>query len=139
MGAALAELKQEWRQFKHDRPGERFCNHRTRMQKKSRAHSIVAGALGVVLIAAGIFFMFVPGPGLPLIVFGLALAGTHSARLSRDLDRFEPWLRRAGHRLAHQWRAMSRLRKTLLISACAIGVSAFLIGTWKWVVAAYIL
>lgn len=139
MGSALAELKQEWRHFKHDRPGERFCNHRTRMQKKSRAHSIVAGALGVVLIAAGIFFLFVPGPGLPLIVFGLALLGTHSARLSHDLDRVEPWLRRAGHRLADQWRTMSRLRKTLLIIACAIGASAFLIGTWKWVVAAYIL
>ncbi len=139
MGSAVAELKQEWRDFKHDRPGQRFCNHRQRMQKKSRAHSIVAGALGVLLVAAGVVFLFIPGPGLPLIVFGLALVATHSDRLSRDLDRFEPWLRHTGRRLAHQWRVMSRLRKTLLISACAIGMSAFLIGTWKWVVAAYVL
>jgi uncharacterized membrane protein YbaN (DUF454 family) len=139
MGSAVAELKHEWRAFKHDRPGERFRNHRTRMQKKSRGHSIVAGALGVLLLAAGVVFLFIPGPGLPLIVFGLALVATHSDRLSRDLDRFEPWLRHTGHRAGHRWRAMSRLRKTLLISACAIGVSAFLVGTWKWVVAAYIL
>lgn len=139
MGSAVAELKQEWRDFKHDRPGERFCNHRSRMQKKSRAHSIVAGALGVLLLAAGVLFLFIPGPGLPLIVFGLALVATHSDRLSKSLDRLEPWLRHGGRRLKYQWRAMSRLRKTLLISACAIGVSAFLMGTWKWVVAAYIL
>ena len=139
MGSALADLKQEWRHFTHDHPGERFCNHRARMQNKSRAHSIVAGALGVLMLAAGLVFLFIPGPGLPLIVFGLALVATHSKRLSHDLDRFEPWLRHTGRRIERQWKAMSRLRKALLITAGAIGVVAVVLGTWKWVVAAYIL
>jgi hypothetical protein len=139
MSSALADLKQEWRQFAHDAPGERFCNHRTRMQKKSRAHSIVAGALGVLLLAAGIVFLFIPGPGLPLIIFGLALIATHSDRLSHLLDRAEPALRHAGRRIETRWKAMSRLRKILLITTGAIGACALLVGTWKWVVAAYIL
>jgi uncharacterized membrane protein YbaN (DUF454 family) len=139
MASALADMKHEWRQFRHDEPGARFRNHRQRMQKKSRKHAAVTLALGVLLLAAGVVLLFIPGPGLPLIVFGLALVATHSRRLSDHLDRLEPSLRHQGHRLAERWNAMPRRNKAALITGSLVLVSLFLMAIWKWVVVAYIL
>ena len=44
---ALAEVKTEWKLFKHDEPGARFRNHRERMKEKPRGHSVVAIAIGI--------------------------------------------------------------------------------------------
>jgi type II secretory pathway component PulM len=136
MASAIAEMKHEWRQFRHDEPGERFCNHRQRMQHKSRKHAAVSLALGVLLLAAGTVLLFIPGPGIPLIVFGLALVATHSRRLSLLLDRGEPALRRVGHRIAHRWKAMPKRHKATVVVGGLVVVSAFLMAIWKWVVVA---
>jgi hypothetical protein len=45
--------------------------------------------LGVVLIAVGLFFMAVPGPGLPILVAGLFLISIVSRRTAHLLDRSE--------------------------------------------------
>jgi hypothetical protein len=139
MASALAQVKHEWRQFRHDEPGERFCNHRERMQKKSRTHAAVSFALGVLLLGAGAVLLFIPGPGLPLIVFGLALVSTHSRRLSHLLDRIEPALRHLGRRIVRGWKALPKLNKAALVTGGLLVVSTFLMATWKWVVVAYIL
>lgn len=139
MASALADVKQEWRAFVHDEPGKRFVNHRDRMQHKSRSHSAMSLALGVLLLAGGVVLLFIPGPGLLLIVFGLALVATHSSRLSKLLDRTEPRLRRVGRRVARRWSLMSRAAKAAVIGGALLAVAAFLYGTWTWVVSAYVL
>lgn len=139
MASHLADVRHEWRLFRHDTPGERFSNHRERAQKKSRRHAAVTIALGVLLLTAGFVLLFIPGPGLPLIVFGLALVATHSKRLSELLDRAEPALRRFGHRIATGWKALPRVSKGAIVASGTLLVSVFLLATWKWVVAAYIL
>lgn len=136
---ALADVRQEWKHFRHDEPGERFKNHRERMKEKSRTHSVVALGFGLLLLVAGVVLLFMPGPGLPLIVFGLALVASHSRRLSHLLDRAEPKLRRAGRRSKHRWTAMSGSAKFTIIVALAALTVAALLAMWKFVVSAYLL
>lgn len=139
MGAALAEVKQEWRHFRHDKPGERFRNHRERMKRKSKKHSAVAIALGVLLLAGGVVLLFMPGPGILLIVFGVALVGSHSEKISDMLDRAEPKAREKGHALSRWWKARSRVEKIALVTTAVVLATLGLMAMWKWVVAAYIL
>jgi hypothetical protein len=103
MGRAVAEMKKEWKQFKQDDPGERFQHHHDRMSKKSRAHAIVSLGIGIALLAAGMLLCFIPGPGTPLIVFGLALIGAHWMWLAKKLDGGEVRIRRWGRRQKHRW------------------------------------
>lgn len=138
MASSLADMKQEWQQFRHDLPGERFRNHRIRMRRKSRRHAAVTTALGVLLLAAGVVLLFMPGPGLVLIVFGLALVATHSSRLSAQLDRAEPWVREGAHEVARRWRRMTRMAKAAVVSGGLVIVTAFLLGMWRWVISAYV-
>lgn len=139
MGAALSEVKEEWRHFRDDKPGERFCNHRSRMQHKSKKHSAVSLALGVLLLVGGVILLFIPGPGILLIVFGLALIAAHSKRLSELLDRAEPACRERGHRAAGWWRGHSPAEKAALVTAGIVLATVGLGAIWKWVVAAHLL
>lgn len=139
MAGTLSQVKAEWHKFRDDRPGERFCNHRERAREHSRRHNIVSLALGVLLLAGGVVLLFIPGPGLLLIVFGLALVASHSRRLSEGLDRVEPKLRRSGRRMTRWWRARSHAQKIGLVIGALVIASAALMAIWKWVVAAYLL
>lgn len=136
---ALADVKQEWSHFRHDTPGERFRNHRDRMKRRSKKHSLVALCIGVVLLAAGVVLLFIPGPGLLLIVFGLALVASHSKRLSDLLDRAEPVVHRATHRTKQRWQVMPGRAKVGLIVGLALLATAVSLSMWKFVVSAYLL
>jgi hypothetical protein len=136
---ALAEVKQEWKSFKDDEPGERFRNHRERMKEKPRGHSVVALAIGVLLVAGGVVLLFIPGPGSLLIVFGVALIASHSKTLSAKMDRAEPKLRELGRRGKRRWQAMPGRAKLGMILALGLLAVAAGLGMWKYVVAAYLL
>jgi ferric-dicitrate binding protein FerR (iron transport regulator) len=136
---ALAEVKQEWQHFKDDAPGERFRKHRDRMKQKSKKHSAVAIGLGVLLLAGGVVLLFMPGPGLLFIVFGVALVGSHSKKLSDLMDRSEPKLRRAGRRTKHRWEALPGRAKLGVIIGMASLAAAACLFMWKFVVSAYLL
>jgi hypothetical protein len=136
---ALAEVKTEWKHFKDDEPGKRFQNHRERMKDKPARHSVVMIALGVLLIIGGGVFLFIPGPGTPLIVFGFALIASHSKKLSAMMDRAEPKLRRFARRGVRTWKALPGTAKlSLLLALGLLAVAAGLAG-WKFVVSAYLL
>jgi hypothetical protein len=139
MSAALAEVKEEWRRFRDDSPGERFRKHRERMKRKSKKHAAVATALGVLLLVSGVVLLFMPGPGLLLIVFGLALVGSHVKRVADAMDRAEPALRDRGRRIARWWRHLSRGSKAGVVVAGAAVTTLALVGTWRFVIAAYLL
>jgi Putative transmembrane protein (PGPGW) len=90
-----------WDRFVHSRPGRRF-QARYRRKRQARASvwkrcALVCG--GIVLALVGIFFMAVPGPGIPILAIGLALVAQESAAMARLLDRTEIRLRRSWKRL----------------------------------------
>ena len=138
MAAALADLKEEWHHFRDDKPGERFRNHRVRMKRKSKKHAAVAIGLGVLLVVGGVVFLFIPGPGIPLIVFGVGLIGSHNQKLADALDRAEPKARERAHDAKRWWTALPRPRKGLLIAASAAAATLGLVATGA-VVTTYIL
>lgn len=91
-------LAHEWHLFKTDVPGRRFRNHKKRMEHQPTALKVALLVLGILLLAAGVFFCFIPGPGTPLIVMGLALIAARWAWLAHKLDHGEPKARAWWHK-----------------------------------------
>lgn len=131
--AAVHEMKHEWRQFRRDAPGARFLNHRRRMKRKPTWVAAVRLGLGIALVTAGVAFLFLPGPGLVGIVFGVALLAGMSTRLARLMDRAEPWLRARARALRRGWRQLSRAGKGAVIAgAAALAVAAGVVVWTQW-------
>ena len=80
----------------HGQPGRRFQERYRRMHdgKASAWKRCGLFCAGIVLTLVGIFFLAVPGPGIPILVIGLALVAQESVTLARWLDRTEVRLRR---------------------------------------------
>lgn len=96
----IERIKNEWRKFAAEAPGERFVRHyeRKRRQEGSllgRATWIVAG---IFFLLAGFVMLFTPGPGLLAIGFGATCLAQESRRMARFCDRSEMSMRRAWHR-----------------------------------------
>jgi hypothetical protein len=89
----------------HSQPGRRFRErYRRKQQEKGSAWKRCAFVCGGILLAlVGLFFMAVPGPGIPILAVGLALIAQESATVARLLDRAEVRLR--------QWWKRRRARK----------------------------
>jgi Putative transmembrane protein (PGPGW) len=128
-------IAQEWSAFRHDRPGSRFRNHYDRMREGSRALAIVRLVLGVLLVAAGIVMLFIPGPGLLVALFGMGLLGGQSKALAGALDRAEPAMRRAGHRAKTWWDARAMVAQDAMIAAAIVVASGAGYGAYQWFVA----
>lgn len=90
-----------WDRFVHSPPGRRFQDRyrRKRRDKGSGWKRCALVGAGIALALAGVFFMAVPGPGIPLLAIGLALVAQESAALARFLDRAELGLRRLWKRV----------------------------------------
>ena len=90
-----------WDRFAHATPGRRFQERYKRKQqdKGSAWKRIAFVAAGVGLCLVGLFFMAVPGPGIPILAVGLALVAQESSVLARLLDRTEVRLRKWWRRL----------------------------------------
>jgi hypothetical protein len=97
---------QSWDRFVHSTPGRRFQERYRRMQdeKGSLWKRCAFVCAGVALCVVGLFFMAVPGPGIPILAVGLALVAQESAVMARFLDRAEVRLRRLWKRLKNQLR-----------------------------------
>ena len=91
----------------HAPPGRRFQERYRRMQEaKGGAWKRCAlVCAGIVLVLVGLFFMAVPGPGIPIFAIGLALIAQESASTARLLDRAEIRLRRLWKRLRRRRQA----------------------------------
>ena len=132
--AIALEMKKEWRRFKHDKPGRRFENHRKRMEDSSHTKRVLRAIGGVALVAVGIVFCFLPGPGLLGIVFGLALLAGMSRWLSRQMDRVEPRVRHGLHQSNVWWHSRTTNQRALMIGASAIILAFGVDLVWRnWV------
>ncbi len=129
----MSSIVHEWRQFKDDSPGHRFENHYQRMrQEGSRVGKIVRIGLGVLLLAGAIVLLFIPGPGLLVAVFGLALVGGESKTMSRWLDRAELPVRRRARQTKRWWDARSLGAKIGLVAAVvAVAAPIAIYMAWR--------
>ncbi|HEY4179145.1 MAG TPA: PGPGW domain-containing protein [Kofleriaceae bacterium] len=119
-----AKLQHQWREFKNDQPGKRFENQHDRMAKESRGLLVAQTVIGALLLVGGIILLFIPGPGLLLMVFGLALIAGISRSLARLLDRAEPPVHRAAHRAKLWWKHASTAVHAALIAGAGVIASA---------------
>jgi len=92
-----------WHEFRDAAPGTRFLRHHDRVQHESRAARAAHVVIGLVLVAAGVVMLFIPGPGILAILFGLALIGGVSRTIAERMDRAETrtrawWARRRARR-----------------------------------------
>src|SRR4051812_35167760 len=82
--------------FTKGRPGRRFRNlyRLKRASAVGRIYRCGAIAAGFVLCLVGLFFLAVPGPGIPILLFGATLLAQQSRGMAVMLDRAELRLRR---------------------------------------------
>lgn len=131
----FAKAKREWKQFRASPPGERFEAYHERVKHERGAATVVRLVLGILLTLAGIVMLFVPGPGILFIFFGLALVGARSRPVASALDATELWMRKAGHGLKAwlkklPWPALVGLGVVVL---AAVAAAAY--GMWRWLAA----
>ena len=132
-------FKQQWRDLRKGRPGRRFQERYERNQKGRKAKSALRRflypAIGVIILAAGIVFCFIPGPGLPLVFLGGALLAERSWPIARAMDWGEVTLRKLLRWAKAWWCEASVATRniivalgTFLIAAVGYGVYHFMIG-----------
>ena len=98
----------------------------------TRAGAIARTVLGVVLAIGGLVLLFIPGPGLLVILFGLGLLGGQSKLLARALDRVEPSLRRGGRAAVRIWKRRSLATQVLLVAIAVLIGAAAAYGLYRW-------
>ncbi len=100
-------VRREWKDLRGDKPGQRFRHHYERLHRPEyKKLRILALFVGPLLAVGGVVMLFVPGPGLLFLVFGLALLGGQSKKLAGWLDRGEPPVRRVLGRLRQRWKKL---------------------------------
>jgi hypothetical protein len=125
------ELRREWRLFKDDEVGQRFRDHQQRLKNGSLRMRAVSMILGLFLFVGGVVLCFIPGPGLPVVVFGIALLAGESRVVARLLDRAEPPVRRRGGQLVHWWRRLPRPAHVTIIGALLLTGAAASWVAWR--------
>ncbi len=131
MASVMTSMKREWKAFKHDAPGTRFVKQHDRLQQRGTAAKCGLAIAGTVLLLGGIALLFVPGPGLLVIVFGLALLAGLSQRLARTLDRAEPPLRQRAKQARRGWQHLRIVEKVGVVALALVGVAAIGVGALR--------
>lgn len=92
----LSHLKQSWQRFQSGLPGRRF-QQQFRLRQRFRsgaARKALFVSAGILLVAAGVFLLFVPGPGIITLLIGAVLIAQQSSLAARAFDRIEIRLRK---------------------------------------------
>lgn len=78
---------------------EKIKNHASKLPFGSVIYTVVVTTVALVLIAAGIAMLVLPGPGILVILLGLGLLGTEFPWAKRLLEKIhalaKPWIDRA--------------------------------------------
>lgn len=92
----IDRLKRSWAQLRDDPPGERFQRRYERRHEEGTTPLPRWGTigLGVAVVAAGIFFLPAPGPGMIIMALGAGLIARESRRAAHGLDWIELRVRR---------------------------------------------
>ena len=129
-------LKEEWRELKKGAPGNRFrqrCERARRARKdKSAIRRFVVPVVGVLLLAVGVAFCILPGPGLPLVAIGGAMLAQQSMTVATALDWLELTSRYLFNRGTKWWRNASLVAKNVVIVLAAAAMSAVGYGAYQF-------
>ncbi len=101
-------LREQWKRFAALPSGRRFQLRYRQHREKSAglARKVVLMSLGVAFMLLGMTMLVLPGPGLLVMLIGMALIAESSLFASRLLDRIDLWFARRIKR----WRARRAAR-----------------------------
>lgn len=116
----LNAIKDEWHRFKSSEPGSRFIDYHHRVKEASTASRLARIGLGLVLFAAGVIMLVVPGPGILFMVFGLACFGGESAWVAKGLDQLEVKARAGWRWCKAKWLGMPAVGKVLVVTVAMV-------------------
>jgi hypothetical protein len=121
-GLMFKVLTEHWEQFRHYRPGERFERYYCSRHESSRSatkKALLIG-LGALIMAIGVVFLAIPGPGLLVMLVGAGLIARESLYVSRLFDRIEPNAWKLARWLKRNWQSLSLGSKIVLFAIAAI-------------------
>jgi len=129
----LKRLEKGWREFKRGKPGTRFEERyrRKRKQGQNPVYRWLVVLLGMLLVAAGLFFLPAPGPGALILMVGAALVAEGSLTVARLLDKGEVDLRRALRRIKAMWAGSSTAMKAVVALGAMLLLAALGYGAWE--------
>lgn len=83
-------LRREWHELRDGRPGSRFRDAFQRIHGNGRhRRRWKRVGIGLLLLGVGFVLLFIPGPGIPMMVIGAAMLAQESPSMARLLDRLE--------------------------------------------------
>ncbi len=127
------QLKDRWQRFRARKPGHRFVEtyNEGRRGKRSTAGHIGRLIAGVLLSVVGVVLMPAPGPGMLVVVLGLALLAHESLTVARILDAAELRVRPPVLALLAWWKRRSRgTHIVLILAGLILGAIAALAGLY---------
>lgn len=134
--AMIDEVKRSWQRFKAGHPGRRFRKEFIRRRFANR--SLIQKALlivgGLLLVAAGFLLLFIPGPGLVVLLIGGFLIAQQSLIAARTLDRIEIRLRNLLAVSGRRWRRSSLTLKVLFVVVVTIVAGVIGFGAFKFLI-----
>ncbi|MGI8740619.1 MAG: PGPGW domain-containing protein [Gammaproteobacteria bacterium] len=133
----LEKLKQGWRAFEHDPPGQRFRQRFKRSQQSDRSvvYKLAFVASGVLIMALGVFLLAVPGPGVLVVFIGAGLVAQVSFSAARALDWCELRARKLAAWSLRGWRRASPVMKILSVLLVGVFVSTAGLAAYALLVA----
>lgn len=113
-------LREVWTEFKSSQPGRRFQEVRKRRDEIGNTRGgtglrrVLWIGAGLLLMAVGVVFLAIPGPGTVVLFVGVALVARESLWVARGLDRVELALRPSFLRVRRWWRRITPTQRTVL-------------------------
>jgi hypothetical protein len=132
----MQRLGARWQEFRRSRPGRRFQELHDRQQSdggsESGGRKVLVVLLGGALVVAGVFLLPFPGPGMLIIVLGLALLSVVVPQLAPVLDRGELWLWAARARALAWWAHASWPVRVVIgvMVAGMVGAGGYIMYRW---------
>lgn len=123
----LERLRRDWKEFKNDTPGKRFVNRFDKTDRTPGARGWRIGIMiaGLLVAAAGIVLMPLPGPGILIVALGAGMLSQGSKRMARALDWSEVRGRKLAVRAKRAWNAAPMPIKGVVAILAAIAVTGF--------------
>ena len=135
----LTTVQKNWREFERGKPGRRFQERyrRKRKQGHNPVYRLLVVLLGVLLVAAGLFFLPAPGPGILIMMVGAGLVAEGSLIVARLLDKAEVLARHLIRKGKAFWGQSSLTVKAGVAIGCLLILAALGYGAWGLLLSDY--
>ena len=131
----LVALKQQWHGLQRSQPGHRFQNRYASAQRQRDQvptwRRILQLGISLVLAAAGVVFVFIPGPAILFFALAGAMLASESRTVARALDWTELRLRSGWRRAARFWSGLGVGGRIVLLTLLAALMAAAVFVAWR--------